>query len=143
MPTQDIRSNLDSRIVARAVIATDADTNGQILDTAHFDLGVMLTMLCTAFSAGTFTLSLLESDDPAMAGATVVPAEKLIGALPALTALTAVNTPAETVGFFSTKRYIQPVITSAGGANGTIIITATQKAETMPTSAPGNTGVLV
>lgn len=143
MPIADIRSDLDSRILLNAAISTDTTTVGAILDTANFDLGVMLSVLCTAYTDGTYTLLLEESDDSGMAGATTVTTEQLIGSLPALSALTANNVQAETVGFFSTKRYIRVSIVSTATTTGaSILVHAASKAELVAVTPVGNTGVL-
>lgn len=143
MPILDIRSNLDSRILLNGTITTDTTTVGSIMDTAAYDLGIMITVLCTAFTDGVYTLLLEESDDSGMSGSTVVGTEKLIGALPALVALTANNASAETVGFFSTKRYVRVSLVSTGTTSGaSLLVHATSKAENMATSAVGNTGII-
>ena len=42
MPTRDIRSNLESKVVQRDTITTNTTTDGFIIDTSDFDGGIVM-----------------------------------------------------------------------------------------------------
>ena len=68
MPTRDIRNGLLPRRAFLAIINSDTTTNGDIIDTANFDGGIVFTLIATVFGAGTYTPILEESEDSGMAG---------------------------------------------------------------------------
>jgi hypothetical protein len=142
MAIHEIRSNLRQVVAANLVIATDTTTAGEIIDTAHYDLGVMFSVMTSLYSAGDLALTISESDDPGMAGATVVPVDKLIGALPSATAAIGSGDDMQTVGVISTKRYLQVTVVSTNSANYTAVVIATLKAELMPTQPNSDAGIL-
>jgi hypothetical protein len=118
-----------------ANIVSNTTTSGSILDTAQYDLGVMFEFASPVYTDGTFTPTLLQSDDPAMVGATVVPAENLIGTYAG--AVVNAVTPAlgilATLGIFGTLRYIQVQEVSTVVTTGArIVINAINKAEILP-----------
>lgn len=135
MPTQDIRSNLLSRLAFKASITTDTTTAGAIIDTADFDGGVMYTLLTTVYGAGTYTPLLEESDDSGMSGATAVADANLIGteAGAALgTAVTASGAVLNSFGCFGTKRYLRLSIVSATTTTTTVVAILTGQPEVCP-----------
>lgn len=133
MAVKDIRSNVKQTVALTAVITTDTTTNGAILDTADFELGLMFGLDITAFTDGTYTLALQESDDSGMAGAVAITGDKLIGTLPVATAATAQGADLGTVGVISNLRFVRAQIVSAGTTTGaTANVIATQVAENMP-----------
>ncbi len=130
MSVKDIRSNLQVNLSnSGAFVADDTDV-GTVIDTAHYELGTMFALAITAFTTGTFTLSLEESSDDGVADAyTAVPAAKLIGAAVA-TAATTAQLP--TLGVFSNERYLRCTVTGTDTSVGTFVVTVTQAAETVP-----------
>lgn len=138
MATNDIRSDLDQLNALTAAISSNTTTNGSIIDTADYDLGIMFGILATEHTDGTYTLVLEEDDDIGFGSATVVPADYLIGALPSVSAGSPSGpTPLGTVGVFSNKRYLRAAVVSTGvtmGANVSVIMTC--KAEFAPVANP-------
>ncbi len=136
MAIKDIKTMLQQQLVLNASIATDTTTNGESVDTADFELGLMWNILAPNYTDGSYAVSFEESDTGAFAGEeTVVPTEKIIGTLADMTvaAATAVPGVTETIGIFSNLRYVRPVITSTGTTSGAVLaMICTQKAETMP-----------
>jgi hypothetical protein len=134
MPVQDIRSDLKQTLAFLGIINSDTTTEGAILDTADWDLGVMFAVACTVYSAGTFNFVIEEGDDAALGDASDVTAAQLIGTLAALetTAATAEGATLLTVGVFSTKRYLRINVVSTSSGDATIIAVATKKGEDKP-----------
>ena len=134
MAVKDIRSNVKQNLAFEPqVISTDTTTTGAILDTADFELGLMFAVNASAYTDGTYTLLIEESDDSGMSGAVAVTGDKLIGTLPALAAAVAEGDALETVGVISNLRFVRASIVSASTATGaTIFVVSTQVAETMP-----------
>ena len=116
------------------VIITDDTTVGATFDTAHFELGFSVFISAPAWTDGTYTLLLEESDDAGMAGAVTIPDEKLIGAFPAVSAATVDGASLGKVGVFSNLRYIRVSVVSTGTSSGaTIRTTVIKHAEDCPT----------
>lgn len=135
MAVKDIRSNVQQNLALKAVIGTDTTTTGAILDTAALELGLMFALQSTLHTDGTYTLLIEESDDAGMAGAVAVTGDKLIGTLPALSAVTAEGDQLATVGVISNLRYVRPSIVSTATTTGASLqVVSTQVAENMPTS---------
>ena len=119
-----------------ANITSNTDTTSAIIDAADFDMGVMFASALQAFTDGVYAIAISESDDPAMAGATVVGVEKIIESLPTLdTAITALNAQWKVFGVHSTKRYLQITVTSTSVSTGAqVVVAAVMKGETSPQS---------
>lgn len=135
MPVKDIRSNLKPIQVMNANITSNTTTSGSILDTQGYDLGVMFQYASPVYTDGTFTPTILESDDPAMAGSNTVAADNLIGtyAGAVVSAVTAALGTLPTIGVIGTKRYLQVQEVSTSVTTGArIVITAINKAEVLP-----------
>jgi len=116
------------------VISTDTTTVGAIFDTADYELGFSVFISAPAWVDGTYTLKLEESDDSGMAGAVDIPAAKLIGSLPAVSALTADGAALDKVGVFSNLRYIRVSVVSTSTTSGaTIRTTVVKHSEYLPT----------
>ncbi len=113
-------------------ITSATTTVGAIFDTAQFELGFTVTMSAPVYSTGTFTLVLEESDDPAMAGAVAIDADKLIGDLPVITAVTVDGIVLGKVGVFSNLRYIRVSVLSANTPSATIRTTVIKHSEICP-----------
>jgi len=139
MPIKDIRSNvLDKYAFPVQAISSDTTTSGAIIDTADFDGGGMFTLLCSAYTDGTYTPLIQESDDSGMSGATAVADANLIGteAGAALSAVTASGANLNSIGFFGTKRYVRLQIVSASTSSGaTVGATFTGSPEIVPSAS--------
>lgn len=117
-----------------ATIATDVTTAGAIFDTADFELGFSVFLSAPAWTDGTYTLLLEESDDAGMVGAVTIPDEKLIGTFPAVAAETVDGVSLGKVGVFSNLRYIRvSVVSTATSTGATIRATVIKHAEYLPT----------
>ncbi|MGD9276243.1 MAG: hypothetical protein PVJ67_03670 [Candidatus Pacearchaeota archaeon] len=129
MPQRDMRSNVASDLGFYAAISTNTTTTGQIIDTADYDSGVMFSFAALAYTDGTYTPLITESDNSGMAGATQVPDTNLIGteAAAALSAATTVGSSMTTLGIGNTKRYVQISIVSTGVTTGATITATTSK----------------
>lgn len=135
MPTTDIRSDLEVQLAFNADIVSNTTTNGFIIDTAHFDGGIMFAFAAVTWVDGTYTPVLEESDDSGMAGANDISDDNLIGteAGAVLTALTALGDIEPTIGIFGTKRYVRVKIVSTGVITGArIVVKASKHGEILP-----------
>lgn len=132
MATKDNKSQQKVNLLHNAVIATDTATNTSSIDTADYDMGVMLSMSVTAFTDGTYVLSL--EDSPDNSAWTAVASEKLIGDAPSVAALTSASAGLiATLGAISTNQYVRGVITSTGTTNGaTVNVQSIMKGEYNP-----------
>lgn len=126
---RDLRSNVASDLGFYAAIASDTTTAGQIVDTAHYESGLMFSLAALVYTDGTYTPLIEESDDSGMAGATAVPDKNLIGteAGAALTALTALGASMPTIGVATSKRYVRLSIVSTLTTTGATITATTNK----------------
>lgn len=130
----DIRSGLLPKLAFNAIINSDTTTNGAIIDTKDFDLGVKFDILCTVYGAGTYTPVLEESNDSGMSGATDVPDANLIGteAGAAISAVTASGATMASIGAFGTKRYLRLKIASVSSSTTTIVAVCNGATEVQP-----------
>lgn len=124
MAYKDIRSQLLPRLAFKATIASDTTTTGNIIDTADYDAGLVYTLLCTTYGAGTYTPVLNESEASDMSGSNVVDASQMIGTV-AGAAISAVSPSGATgtlnsFGAFGTKRYLRLDIVSVSSSTTAI-----------------------
>lgn len=135
MSVKDIRSHLGTIRCGNAVVGDENPGYATtIIDTAEFELGFMAVANITAYTTGTLKIAMEESDDAAMAGANVVPDEKLIGNGTQGVASTDGDTLLA-AGVFSNKRYLRIGVVGDGGtATATANMLAVQKSEYQPTS---------
>ena len=130
MAIQDLKTTIEVSLNETNAIGANGTTVGADFDTAAY-LTVTFALMCTAYTDGTHTLTLDESDDDVTY--TAVPAAKLIGSLPAITSVTAALEVIDTVGVFSNMRYIRPSIVSTGVTTGaTVQIVQLAGLERMP-----------
>jgi len=118
MAIKDLKTTVQLSLNETNAIGANGTTVGADFDTAEF-LSVTFGLSSTAYTDGTHTLALQESDDDVTY--TTVPAAKLIGSLPAITSVTAALEVIETVGVFSNMRYIRPSIVSTGVTTGATV----------------------
>lgn len=136
MPERDIRSNLAVDLAFYAAIAADTTTNGQVLDTAHYDGGIMFAFAAPIYASGTFT-PLIEESISATGPWTTIPDTRLIGTTveAAITAATAVGDVMPTIGLkwlAGEARWVRVNVVSAGGASGTIAAVTIKNPELKP-----------
>jgi len=110
----DLYNNVKSVVALNhQTINTDVDTVGVAVDTLGFESAIA-SVKTGAVTAGDVTISaVLESDDAGMAGATAIPANRLIGSA---SAVSTANTIDE-IGFVADKRYVQVQVTTANTAD--------------------------
>lgn len=130
---KDISKNLNVAFLIAAAISTNTTTAGAIIDTADLDTGLFVAMALTAFTDGTYTMLIQESDASDMSGATTIDSSQLVGSLPALSAVDTAGVNMDKVGILYTKRYVRVSIVSTGVTTGaTALVTAVSKAELRP-----------
>lgn len=131
MAIQDIASDLKPVVESLAIISANGVTNGNAVDTAGFECGIMFIAECVQYTDGEYTVTLEESDDNITFEA--VPAGKIIGSIAVIDGLSAEGDTLGKLGVFSNKRYVRSVVTAAnvttGGAVG---ITALLRGELRP-----------
>lgn len=131
MSVKDIASNLRTALLSAIAVAANGVVNGNSVDGADYELGLMFVFDTSDYTDGDHAVSLEESDDDA--AWTAVPAEKLIGTPPVISAASVEGDALPKLGVFSNKRYVRPVITSTGVTTGADIrVLDVQKAEHMP-----------
>ena len=129
MATKDINTILDvSNAFNATAIAADADTDGEFIDTQGF-YGLTFVAESTAYTDGTYTLDLLESDTASAPDFTSVPYNFIIGS----GVISAANTPAK-IGYVGKKRYVRLRITSSGVTTGATL--TAQAIRAVPGDAP-------
>ena len=100
MATKDITTILDvSNALNSGVINSDTNTDGEFIDTQGF-YGLTFVAESTAYTDGTYTLQVFESDTAAAPDFTLTDADFVVGS----GTISAVNTPAK-IGYVGKKRY--------------------------------------
>lgn len=131
MAIQDIASDLKPVVESIAIISADGTTNGNAVDTAGYECGIMFTAQCVNYTDGTYVVTLQESSDNVTF--TNVPDEKIIGSIAAIEALSAEGETLGKLGVFSNKRYVRSVITASDvTTGGAVAITAILRGELRP-----------
>lgn len=115
MAYRDLRSNVDS-VNSIPPAARTATINGTGVDLRGFE-GAMVVVNYGAWTDGTHTPSLLESDDNTTY--TAIAAADLQGSFTALTSAGGNNTT-HRVGYSGTKRFIRPTLTIATATTGAV-----------------------
>lgn len=134
MAVRDQVTRFDGYQGSYDVISSNTTTVGATFDTANHELGFSVLISAPAWTDGTYTLLLEESDDAGMAGAVTIPAAKLIGDFPAVSAATVDGVALGKVGVFSNLRYIRVSVVSTGVTTGaTIRTTVIKHSEYLPT----------
>jgi len=134
MAVKDIKSNLLQLVGLNANITTDTTTNGAIIDTADFELGLMFALFASVVTDGDYQLVLEQSEDATMStGVTDISGDQLIGTLPTIDAVAAGGAAVPTVGVISNDRYVRATIDSTNTGTGAFIyVLATEKGENLP-----------
>ena len=114
---KDLYNNAKNVVALKLqTINSDTATVGEIIDTQGFESG-MISSVSGVVTAGDIVItSISESDDSGMVGATVIPAERLLGSATAI----AVADTVDEIGFLAVKRYVQVTYTTANSANLTV-----------------------
>lgn len=119
MPTRDNHSSQKMlEALASVAIGSNTTTNGVIIDTADFDMGIKFGFDMSAWTDGAFAISYEDGDDSGLSDAAAVSSDKIIGDAVTLGAVTAAGAAFTGNGLFSTKRYVRAVITSTGVTTG-------------------------
>tara|TARA_R110000772_G_C13310322_1_gene440410 strand:- start:16524 stop:16949 length:426 start_codon:yes stop_codon:yes gene_type:complete len=139
MAVNDIRSNLSVRLaLASVAISTNTTTTGSAIDTSGHELGLMFAVDVSAYTDGTYTLSIETADD---SGFSVNLEEIVTGDANflegadgvALTAVTAVGAKCLTVGAFGNRKFARIKIVSTAVTTGaTVSARVVQAAEYSP-----------
>ena len=135
MPTHE---QATSQVVIDAlesqVIGSNTTTEGAIIDTADFDMGLYFAINCKSYTDGTFTLKLEDGDDSGLSDAAVLDVTQLVfGTLPAITAAIVEGGVLEKEGVHSTKRYVRASLVSTSVTTGaTLTIVAVAGVEVGP-----------
>ena len=129
MAIRDIRSKLEVRLaLASIAISSDTTTTGAAIDTSAFEMGLMFETDVSAYTDGTYTLSIETADDSGFS----VNLEEiktgddnfLEGADGvALTAVTAVGAKALTIGAFGNRKFARIKIVSTATTSGATLST--------------------
>lgn len=132
---KEIVSSVQPVLALAASISTDTTTNGEIIDTANFEMGIAFILDVVTYDSGDFEFQIFESDDDAMAGATRVTTPNLLpeGATSTLSAATSAGDILSKLGVFSTKRYLQVRVVSTGTGGASVIrVITVKKGEYLP-----------
>lgn len=130
MATKDITTILDeSNALNAGVINSDTNTDGEFIDTQGF-YGLMFSAEATAYTDGTYTLDILESDTASAPDFTPVGSYFIVNEG---SAISAVDTPAK-IGYVGKKRYARLRIVSTGVTTGATL--TAQAIRGVPGDAP-------
>lgn len=130
---QDIRSNLLPELSFNSLIGSPATVNGPAISTADYELGITFNPFLTTYVDGSFDFQVEESDDIGFSSPSVIPAERIIGTPPTLTALSTPGSQLGSFGVLTSKPYIrvQCVATGVTGS-ATVLVVSNKKAEVAP-----------
>jgi len=127
MAVRDQITKMDIYKADYSVISTDTTTAGPIFDTSGHELGFSAFIEAVAWTDGTYTMLIQEGDDSALSDAVTLPTAKLIGSLPAVSALTADGAICGSVGIHSNLRYVRVSVVSTSTDTGATIATGVIK----------------
>ena len=135
MAVKDIRSHAKSTLALIATVASDTTTNGFIIDTANFEIGLMFSVMAPSHTDGTYNFTIEHGEDSALSDAVALTSDFLIGTLAGLelTAATVAGGKLNTIGVFGNKRYVRINSVSTAVTTGAQIeVIATEIAENQP-----------
>lgn len=139
MAVKDIRSELRVTAGNVAVVTGNGTTNGVGVDTADFELGLMISTAALNFTDGTYDFTFEESDTGAFAGEetaiTDADPDRLIGTIAGLqlTAGTANSDVLPTLGIISNKRFVRAnAVASSVTTGADILVMFTEMGEESP-----------
>lgn len=133
MPRNDIRSNIQTRLVMNNIINTDTDTDTNNQDVSDFDGGVKFNIYIQSYTDGDYEVQIFESDDGSsfdqLTGDSLIPASTSIS----LSAATSIDAIVSSVGFISAKKFAKLRIVSTNTSTGaTILVTMDEMPEIKP-----------
>lgn len=132
---KDITSSLAPELAFLAIIGSSTTTNGAAISTADFELGIQLNPLVSVYADGTYDFEVEESDDAGFSSPSVIPAERIIGTVPSLSAATAQGDALGGFGVLTSKPYIRVNVVSTSVTTGaTVAVVSNKKAEVAPAS---------
>jgi hypothetical protein len=111
---RDIKNNIETDLAFYRQFTANGSWNGYILDTAHYESGIMFSFAVIDYTDGTYTVTIQESDDSGMSGATTVTSNNVIGSLSDLIFTADTGVPMVTIGIIGTKRYVRLKILLTG-----------------------------
>lgn len=133
MAVREQTTSFVTTLLLEAAITSDTATNTVIIDTANDDMGITIATASTAYTDGDYAISVNESDDSGMSGATAIAGNQIVGSLPTISAVTADNADYAQFGVISNRRYLQVVITSTSTTSGaTLSVLAIRGRELLP-----------
>jgi hypothetical protein len=131
--TRDLRSNLSSDLFFYSEFTVNDTLTGFALDTADYDGGIMLSFAVPAYTDGSYTIEMYQSDNESMNGKVLLSSENLIGSIPVLTSVTNEGDSLETLGIVGTQRYVQANVEGTSITTGaSILIMANKMHEILP-----------
>lgn len=138
MPIKEIYNNLYPAVAFNVqAITTDTTTNGNIIDTADYEDGVLFAMVSGTLTDGTYTPLLEESASSTFATSNVIADANIVpvavsgtlyetGQEAALAFAATEDDTVKTVGVIGTKRYVRlsfvSASTSSGGTIGAVVL---------------------
>lgn len=139
MAIHDIESPLQPLVALAAAISSNTNTDGAIIDTANFEMGLVFYLDVISRTDGAYELQIFESDASNMAGATQIVAPKLLpttlsgNSITAPTAAVTQGSILQKLGVYANKRYVRARIVSTAVTTGaTLRVLAVQKGELTP-----------
>lgn len=115
MASKDIHYNISQSVALNgATISTDTTTSGNVIDTQYFEAVEFIAQV-NAYTLGTVTLNVQESDTTTSGDFTDVDAAFLLG-VESGTAISAANTT-KRIGYVGHKRYVRIQAVTTASAN--------------------------
>jgi hypothetical protein len=118
----DLRSDLRNQRALVSTISTNTTTTGDIIDMQGHQTGAYFTVLCSAFTDGSYVVSLQHGDAANLSDAVDVVAPDLVGSNFTLTAATAAAAVINSLGYIGGKRYVRLKVVSTGVTTGATLI---------------------
>lgn len=125
MASKDIHDNLHfvPLFNPKAAVADDTAQVSAIIDTAGFEaLELVLQNGTNADVDATFAVLVQDGNDPALADASTVPANQLLGTIAQAGFTFADDNEARKIGYIGGKRYVRVTVTPTGNTGGTLFL---------------------
>ena len=125
MITYNLASDISTLVAVNREISSNTTTNGAIIDIMGNMNGPVFTSQAIAYTDGSYQFKIFESDDSAMADATEVIPDQIVGDLADLSITSGPATEGSVikrVGVFDTKRYVRLSVVSTDVTDGATII---------------------
>lgn len=139
MSVRDLKNNIETNLAAYEVITSPGFYSGQVVDTSHYDSGIMFSLSAPAYVDGEYSAVIDEADNPAMTDSDTITDgdSRLIGSTfdTKITSQTNVGDQLGTLGVVGTKRYVRISIAASDVSSGaTVIFFTNLKPELLPVS---------